>query len=170
MTDPSPSGAPRRAPLGPADFPDTGRHALGAVGQRAVARVLDSLLLALPVAVLTVPYLSIDDGQVVLDDLPAWLLVVQVVLAVVYEGAAVALWGRTLGKLVLGLRVARYTDGAKPTPWQAVQRIVLPQVAAAIPVSFSGALVAGVYCTALLDPLRRGVHDHAAGTIVVRTR
>lgn len=176
MTDPSPpgpkppAGARPRAPLGPDDFPASGRHALGAVGQRAVARVLDSVLLALPVAALTVPYLSIDDGQVVLEELPAWLLVVQVALAVAYEGAFVSRWGATLGKLALGLRVARYSDGGKPTPWQAVQRVMLPQVAAAIPVSFSGALVAGIYCTALVDPLRRGVHDHAAGTIVVRTR
>jgi uncharacterized RDD family membrane protein YckC len=49
-------------------------------------------------------------------------------------------------------------------------RYLVPGVADAIPVWFSGLFAIGIYLTAMFDPVYRGVHDKAAGTLVLRTR
>lgn len=169
MTSPTPAPAERRVP-GPDDFPASGRNALGSIGQRGVARIIDTILVAVPAAVLMVPFLRIDDDELSLEAVPWWIVLVQLVLAVVYETVALRLWGRTLGKWLLGLRVARFGDGGNPTTAQAAQRIMLPQAVGAIPIGAAGALVVLVYLTSALDVLRRGIHDKYAGTIVIRTR
>lgn len=154
----------------PDDFPLRGRNSLASIGQRGVARIIDTILVAVPAAVLMVPYLRIEDEELSIDGVPWWVTIVQLVIAVVYETVALRLWGRTLGKWLLGLRVARFGDGANPTTTQAAQRILLPQAVGAVPVAVAGALVVMVYLTSTFDVLRRGVHDKYAGTIVIRTR
>lgn len=161
---------PPRRPTEPGDFPRSGPYALGAIWQRALARLFDVFLVAIPVAVALLATTEVRDGQLVVEDVPRWVVPVQVGLQVVYETIAVALWGRTLGKLLLGLRVTRFVDGKGPSWGQSAQRIVLPSVAWAIPIDGAALLAAGVYLTSVFDPLRRGWHDRYAGTIVLRTR
>jgi uncharacterized RDD family membrane protein YckC len=173
MTDlPSSSSTPSLPE--PDDFPDTGPNALGSFGQRALARILDELLVSVPFSLAIFAVVDRGPGDAAAADNGAALaiLVAAVVVASIYEIGCVGLWGRTLGKLVFGLRVARYTDGGPPTWAQAALRAMLPIIAdaavAAFAVSFWGAAI--VYGSSFLNPLRRGWHDHAGGTLVVRTR
>ena len=164
------AGPPARRPTSPEDFPATGPYSIPSILQRAAARVLDALLIGLPIALALLGEVRIEGDEVVLDEIPAWVVPAQIGLQIVYETVAVALWGRTLGKLLLGLRVSRFVDGKRPTWTQSAQRIVLPSVPGALPFEGAGFLEVGVYLTSVLDPLRRGWHDRYAGTVVLRTR
>jgi uncharacterized RDD family membrane protein YckC len=88
-------------------------------------------------------------------------------LAFVYETLMIALLGRTVGKIAMGTRVVRLVDGGRPGWWEAVMRALVPLSLGAIPRVgvFLGVLV---YSIALWNPLRQGLHDKAAGTLVVR--
>jgi uncharacterized RDD family membrane protein YckC len=85
---------------------------------------------------------------------------------VVVRIVATAWTGRTPGKWLLGLRVV---DEANPTTpprlAKAALRWLVPQVSSAVPLPGTGAVV---YAPVLKDPWRRGLHDRAAGTVVVR--
>jgi uncharacterized RDD family membrane protein YckC len=50
------------------------------------------------------------------------------VLYLVYEVSLVGLWGRTLGKVVLGLRVERLADGRRPGLLGSLLRSLIPTV------------------------------------------
>ena len=84
-----------------------------------------------------------------------------------YRIAALPLAGRTLGKLIVGARVVSFADPArKPTWGQSARRWLVPQAAGLVPLPGTGLLP----CLWLLrDPARRGVHDHLAGTVVIRS-
>ena len=90
-----------------------------------------------------------------------WLTIAGVVGLIfgwsVYDVVCVARWGRTLGKKVRGLRVVRLDDGGKPRVLQAIVRGLL------LPFLFSGW---GAY-SVMSKRAHRGLHDRAAGTIVV---
>ena len=165
--DPSATTLPERD-----DFPERGSNALGSFGQRAVARVLDEAIISVPFALLL--YHVVGDEGTTSRYTGAALVVLVVAIAVQasYEIGCVGLWGRTLGKWLLGLRVARYTDGGPPTWPQAALRAMLPLTADAavtvIAVDVWGGAV--VYLSSFFNPLRRGWHDAAGGTLVVRTR
>lgn len=77
--------------------------------------------------------------------------------------------GQTIGKKALGVRVVRHADGGNPGFFKAVVlRYWLNAVLSMVP------LFGGLY--ALIDPLlifsrdRRCLHDHLAGTKVIKTR
>jgi uncharacterized RDD family membrane protein YckC len=89
------------------------------------------------------------------------------VLHGVYVVAPTARWGRTLGKLIVGVRVVMQNDGRLPGWRESLQRWFLPAIAWFIPY-VGWAVSIGLRATLVLDPLRRGVHDRMAGTIVVR--
>ncbi|MBB5963696.1 RDD family protein [Planomonospora venezuelensis] len=90
-----------------------------------------------------------------------------------YDCAAHARSGRTAGKKAMGIRVVSY-GGAAPSPSALMKRAVLcPGVllASGIPLLNLPAAVlgfaAGLFI--LLDlPLRQGLHDKLAGTVVVK--
>lgn len=182
---PSPAPAPaERPPRTPKleDFPETGPNALGSLSARAYARIVDTIIVDLPfllvLFVLTAATLDPDGQPTAATEeltrvLPLWFVVGTVALAIAYEVIATATTGQTIGKWVFGLRVAGYTNGKKPTWEQAALRCLLPTVAAVVAlavlqVSTVGAMV--VLASAFFHPLRRGWHDQAGGTIVVRTR
>ena len=80
--------------------------------------------------------------------------------------------GQTLGKLALGTRVVDVRTGALPTLWQAATRAVVPLAGLVVDVAVGVAAVGAfwvltVYGWLLADPRRRGLHDRAAGTLVV---
>ena len=113
-------------------------------------------------------------------DTPDWFLIVTVVLPVLYEFLMTGWNGQTLGKMIVKVRVVRYLDGGRATWQQSAFRALVPAVpqflALMLPPSaevlrFVLALLgAWVYVSALFDPVLRGIHDRAAGTIVLRTR
>ena len=81
---------------------------------------------------------------------------------------ATARFGRTPGKWCLGLRVVDATNPtATPSLAKAALRWLIPQMSGAVPLPGTGLLV---YMPALRDRWFRGLHDRAAGTIVVDSR
>lgn len=87
--------------------------------------------------------------------------------AFVYETLMIGFLGRTVGKIALGTRVVRLVDGGRPTWSEAAMRALVPLALGAIP-QVGVVLGLVVYSLALWNPLRQGLHDKAAGTLVVR--
>ncbi|CAN5620093.1 hypothetical protein BH20ACT2_BH20ACT2_08780 [soil metagenome] len=162
---PDPSSGPAEVPADPDAFPAQGPDSLAGIGQRILARILDALVLAVPAAALLLPQVSIDGDELSVD-VPLWVTVALFAMGFAYEVALVAWRGQTVGKIALRIRVARFTDGKVPAPSQAAIRHVLPAVIGVTPYVSILALV--VYVSAAWDPMKRGWHDKAAGTVVVR--
>jgi uncharacterized RDD family membrane protein YckC len=99
------------------------------------------------------------------------ILMVIAVAAVAYRVVTTAKWGAGLGKTLLGLRVVvdRPDAPAATVPgWsRSWKRWGVPQLPGLIPLPATGLLA---YLPALHDSRRRGLHDRAAGTIVIDTR
>jgi len=155
----------------PEDFPIAGPNSLAGFGQRALAWVIDGCLTFFPAALASLPFLDVDLERPAQDMVwPAWVMVAMVAVWVLYQIVCLSLWGRTLGMWALGLRAARFADGARPTWSQSALRALLPGSIAALPIPIVSSAWVVVYVVALYNPLRRGLQDHAGGTIVVRTR
>jgi len=161
-------------PTGADSFPATGPNALAKFGPRAIARLLDVALVAVPLLAGVSVVLVLGDYDPNRasegDALPPWLAAAWFVTVFTYETLAVAWKGRTLGKLALGIRVARFDNGRRPLWWQAGIRVALPAVIATIPHPLTQIVFIGIYFSSQFDPMGRGLHDKAAGTVVVTTR
>lgn len=148
-----------------APLSDIGTDRLASIAQRAIAQVIDGFVIGVPLFLVT---LSVggdltdtnNDNLVLLTAL--WLGV-----SLLYNTAFIALAGATPGKRIMKLRVVNRVDGS-PVNWSyAAVRALVPTVAGLIPVvGFAANLV--VYVRAMFHPYRQGLHDAAAGTIVVR--
>jgi uncharacterized RDD family membrane protein YckC len=162
------------------DFPETGPNALATFPQRGWARVVDEAIITLPlafglavVAAAAMPEGTTPEQAATQVEVPWALLAAGIVVKIVYEVVGVALFGQTAGKWLFGIRVARYTDGGRPTwPQSALRCLVWAVPAAAafaiLRIPLFGAAI--VFFSAWSRPLRRGWHDDAGGSVVVRTR
>jgi uncharacterized RDD family membrane protein YckC len=160
-----PDEAPR--PHEAADFPASGVNSLASFVQRGTARGIDATIPLIPVvAILALIALTDTSG----DALPRWPVFVGIAVAIAYETTFVAWRGQTLGKMLLGVRVARLVNGTKPDPSQSALRALVPASALSLPGVFGVALYLVVLLLAVPDELRRGLHDQAGGTVVVRSR
>jgi uncharacterized RDD family membrane protein YckC len=142
--------------------------AYASIGRRAIARLTDGLLFAVPAFLLLIPYIDTDDDVLSFDP-PIGLLIGITVTSVLYEIVLVALRGQTVGKIAMGIRVVRIDSGRPPGWSYSGIRALLPTVAGAVPV-LGLFLWLGVYLTAVVTPRRQGIHDLAAGTVVVSAR
>jgi uncharacterized RDD family membrane protein YckC len=138
---------------------------LAAFGRRAGGVILDQLLVSGCVFLGFfiagyAPADAITEGRAV------WFSAASVCLGLVYETLPVWRWGRTLGKLAFGTRVVRIEDGGGLGLVRAFQRSLVPTALSAVP-GVGPILGLGVYTWAFFDPLRQGVHDKAAGSLVV---
>jgi uncharacterized RDD family membrane protein YckC len=131
-------------------------------GQRLLARLVDGLILLVPNLL----------ALLVLQDRPVAGGLLALGIAVAYEVPQLASRGATVGKRAMGIRVVTIHDRGNPSAAQAFVRVVVPELLIATP---SGALQAlslpwtlAVYLPLFFDPWRRGLHDRAAGTRVVR--
>lgn len=104
----------------------------------------------------------------------AGLVVILCVIAaagVAYRVVTTAMWGAGIGKTILGLKVVVDTHDefatAAPGWARSWKRWAVPQAPGLIPLPATGLLA---YLPALRDSRRRGLHDRAAGTIVVDVR
>lgn len=79
--------------------------------------------------------------------------------SIAYQSISVAIWGGTLGKLALGLRIAR-SDGTPLSAERSVVRAVAFLVDVMVPFSL-GFVIAG------FDREKRTLHDYMAGTRVI---
>ena len=111
----------------PESFPATGPNALARPWTRAVARLADTAIVSAPFMFIVVVVLAIT-GDLNDDEFPLWVRPMWAVFAVAYEAPLVAWRGQTVGKLALGIKVARLDNGRPPLWWQATMRIGLPAV------------------------------------------
>ncbi|HEY6533233.1 MAG TPA: RDD family protein [Acidimicrobiales bacterium] len=169
QSDPGSVSGPRRLPKAE-DFPATGPYSLAAPGPRFGARAIDLAVVAVPALVVLLVTAETIDGQYQID-VPLWLMPAAISLGVLYEFAGVAWRAKTPGKWLLGLRVARYTDGKPPTAAQALLRAIVPWSVLALPLGpFAIAAFLLIYGSGVGGELHRGVPDQAAGTLVISTR
>ncbi len=139
---------------------------LASFGRRIAGLLIDQVITTMPVfavfyALGFAPREAITHGRAV------WFTVAITTVAVVYETVGIWRWGRTLGKLAAGTRVVGLVDGGGLDFTRSLQRSLVPTTLSAIP-QVGPLLGIGVYVWAFFDPLRQGVHDKAAGSIVVR--
>jgi uncharacterized RDD family membrane protein YckC len=139
---------------------------LAPIIRRIGGLVIDQILVALPVAVVVVAIGFTPSDTVTSKSLLMFNIGLTSV-AFVYETLMIALVGRTVGKIALGTRVVRLVDGGRPSWWESAMRALVPLSLGAIP-RVGVVLGVLVYSLAMWNPLRQGLHDKAAGTLVVR--
>ncbi len=138
---------------------------LASFGRRIGGALVDQVLVLAPVVIVAFgvgwrPGDEIDTAALL------WAEAATAVIAFAYETLMVGRWGRTVGKFAAGTRVVDATDGGRLGWYAAAQRAVVPLVAGAVP-GLGLLLASFVYGRAFFDPLRRGIHDRAAGSLVV---
>ena len=131
---------------------------------RVVAFTIDAVLLLIVVARLGARLgLSVGDidhlpaPQVFAELLPGLLL--SLVLFAVYGMIMIGAWGGTVGKLILGLRVVRHSDGGK-VPYGLALGRSLAETLSLLPLGLG-------YLWVALSPSKRGWHDYLCDTRVV---
>jgi uncharacterized RDD family membrane protein YckC len=148
--------------------PPAGGPPLASVGQRFLARLIDTgLLIVLALAVSFAVYgtnWKASIGKQIL----AGILIYG--LYFVYEGLMLSRTGQTLGKMALKIRVARFADGSIPgnAGWLRAAVFALPGILSAVCVGALFWLLNVLWCT-WDQPYRQCLHDKAAKTVVVRT-
>ena len=142
---------------------------LAGLGERLVARIIDWVVMLIVggvIAAVVVLASSIDDYYIV-----TVTILFAALIGLVYEGMSLSrVGGRTLGKKVMGLRVAAAADGAVPdgrAAWTRATVFWLPIVLSGfcLPVLFF--LLDVLWCT-WDRPYRQCLHDKAARTVVVK--
>lgn len=129
-------------------LPESGPGSVAGRGVRVLALFIDLALMGL----VTSLFVRVDLQQPeVMQRYNYVAVAVWFVITVVMVG----LFGFTAGKLLFGIRVVRLDGGPMVGPLRAVARTLL---------------IAVILPAALSDLDSRGLHDKAAGTVVVRTR
>ncbi|MEP7203558.1 MAG: RDD family protein [Ilumatobacteraceae bacterium] len=139
---------------------------LAPIVRRIGGLLLDQILVALPVLLVVVALGFTPHDTVTSRSLLVFNIAVTGV-AFIYETVMIASLGRTVGKLTFGTRVVRVVDGGRPDWYESTMRALVPLSLSAIP-RVGVVLGVLVYALALWNPLRQGLHDKAAGTLVVR--
>lgn len=135
--------------------------------QRLVARIIDILIVGIPVATVAEGLFGHHTAQTVVAPLAF------AVVFLLYDAVQLAIWGRTVGKRLTGIRVASVTDGGRPGVLQSLTRAAifcLPSAARPVPVlnALAGIFWLGEIGLMLEGAYRQALHDRAAGTVVVR--
>jgi uncharacterized RDD family membrane protein YckC len=138
---------------------------LAPLSRRALGAILDQLIVLVPVAV-GVVVSGYRPGDELSTSSLLWLNAITVAVAFVYETSMIGLIGRTVGKIATGTRVVSAATGGRLGWYGSVQRALVPSVAAAVP-EFGFLLGAVVYGMAAFGPMRQGLHDRAAGSVVI---
>ncbi|MFE0454914.1 RDD family protein [Streptomyces sp. NPDC058914] len=154
----------------PAD-PLAGMPPLADSGKRTLARIIDMVLVAVVVWLLTwalrVNEYTMDGDRVEVGKSLAQSLVAAV-LYIAYDTVLIARTGQTLGKKWLGMRVANLDDGSTPS----VQTSLVRALVLWVPFAFCCACLWTAICGgwSFFDkPYKQGLHDKAAKTVVVST-
>ncbi|MFC7974641.1 RDD family protein [Streptomyces cinereoruber] len=172
---PPPYGGGYGGGYGGAD-PLAGMPPLADSGRRILARLIDWVIVAVPLAIIGIPFkvydrVSSDDdfGDAVNSFNGGGQLVFQlitIVAYVAYDTILTARNGRTLGKKLMKLRVAMLNDGSTPPMSQSLLRAVVLWLPALICCACLWPLL--LLILILVDkPYKQGLHDKAAKTVVV---
>ncbi|SDK68038.1 RDD family protein [Streptomyces indicus] len=158
--------------------PLQGMPPLADMGKRIAARIIDALIIGIPLGLIQLPFnnriveTDTDDlGEVVTASYSGssfiWTLIA-VVAFVGYEWFMVKKNGQTLGKKLMNLRVAMLQDGSTPPSSPALTRAAVLWLPALLccPCLWWLILIVMVMTD---KPYRQALHDKAAKTVVVST-
>lgn len=158
-----------------AEFGDGRSVTLASPGARLGARIIDSFLVSTPISL---PAFFTTEGDFNWGDIGGifvtsptvgqWIFFgVGLFIGFVYEVAFTATKGQTLGKMAAGIKMVSIKDGSIPTVDMALRRWFVPGLLGLVP--FAGLILAPLCYLALTwHRDRRGWHDLAAGTMVVK--
>lgn len=138
---------------------------LATIGRRVGGLLLDQAIIVVPV-VLGAVVAGVRPGDSISDDALLGINLALTAVSIGYHTVLIGLWGRTVGKLAAGTRVVRRVDGGRVGWASAAIRALVPVAFSAVP-QLGVVLGIVVYAFALFGPLRQGLHDRAAGTLVV---
>ncbi|ANS65547.1 hypothetical protein SLINC_3323 [Streptomyces lincolnensis] len=169
--DPYGGGGPYGGGAGYPGDPLAGMPPLAGSGRRTLARIIDMILVAVVVWLLTLGF-GVNEYDMDGDDIEygksLGQSLVAAVLYIAYDTVMITKSGQTLGKKWLGMRVANLDNGATPS----VQSTLIRSAVLWIPFAFCCACI----WTAISGgwsyfdkPYKQGLHDKAAKTVVVST-
>ncbi|MER8037040.1 RDD family protein [Streptomyces hydrogenans] len=154
--------------------PLSGMPPLAESGRRILARLVDWLIIAVPLAIIGIPFDIYDRATVDGDDFQAtWtgggqivFQLLTIVAFITYDTVLTAKNGQTVGKRLMKLRVAMLNDGSTPPMSQSLLRAVVLWLPALICCACLWPLL--LLILILVDkPYKQGLHDKAAKTVVV---
>ena len=161
-----------QANSGLVSIPGLGTVKVATIGQRALARILDAVILGVAYGILSAlgvgavaqsvdPVTGEVSGGGIAAALGAYVLVL--FLGILYEVVMIALKGQTLGKMIMGVKVVKQVNGEIAGWGPSFIRYIIPALASAITCGLGGILV---YVSRLFDKTGRmqGWHDNAATT------
>ena len=141
---------------------------LASILARLGARLLDAAIVGIGLTALLLLFRIPRrlDAQT-LPELLSSLRLPAAIIGALYEVALTAWRGQTLGKMGVGIRVVDVAGGGPPGWRKAFVRWLVPFAMGLVPIAgaFLGVLP---YLWILWDPRRQGLHDKAAGTLVVK--
>lgn len=170
------------------EVPTKGSVKLASIGQRFGARLLDIILVGIISAIIigigiaifaggaatTAEGIDPETGMLADGGAGAGLglgtmllsLFIAAIFAIAYEAIMVGVWGQTLGKMLLKIKVIKANTGQVPGIGGGIVRYIIPFFAQLIP--FLGTIAYLLcYLWAAFDQRRQGWHDKVAGTYVV---
>ena len=143
---------------------------------RFVAWFIDVIIVVVVLGILNgvgvIDTFVVEEGETV----PVLHVLVQGIIGLGYFTVLTAVWGATLGKMAMGMRVVD-AEGAKPGPVTVLQREFVVGGLAPFPAVMLGVNEGGglsllvmlvVVFWILVDDRRQGLHDKLARTFVVR--
>ena len=176
MPPPPPYGSGYGGGYGGTD-PLSGMPPLAESGRRILARLIDWVIVAVPLAIIGIPFdiyeRATEDGNDFGDTVNSLnggsqlvFQLITIVAYVAYDTVMAARDGQTLGKKLMKLRVAMLNDGTTPPMSQSLLRAVVLWLPALICCACLWPLLLLVLI--LVDkPYKQGLHDKAAKTVVV---
>lgn len=159
----APSGAG-----GAAADPLAGMPPLASLGRRLLARIIDALIIGVPVSV--VLWLAMGDYDMRDTGYSTGQPLLYALVYVVYEGLMLTNSGQTVGKRLTQVRVAMLENGAVPRGqpgWFRAGTYALPLM---VPCCGSLFWLVNVLMCTWDKPYRQCLHDKAAKTVVVDAR
>lgn len=164
------------------EIPRLGAIKLASISQRAMARIIDGVVVVLIyiVCVMLGGALGAASGSSsgtegggilggVLGAIGAFFIAL--LLGYVYEAIMVGFWGQTVGKMLLKIRVVKTQTGQHPNLVVSVVRFLIPGVCSLIPfIGLLGMLMCFLSATFDNSGRRQGWHDKVANTYVVSAR
>ncbi|NSC21928.1 RDD family protein [Streptomyces albus subsp. chlorinus] len=163
-------GSPYDNPYGGAagaTDPLAGMPPLASRGKRLLARIIDALLIGIPIGIITALVeggYSYDNGY---DGYTYWPQLAYTVVYLVYEGLMLTSSGQTVGKKLMHIRVAMLQNGAVPAGSAGWLRAAVYQIPPLVPcIGSLFWLVNVLFCT-WDKPYQQCLHDKTVRTVVV---